>query len=95
MDRDPTATSLLGGDRRELDGGSDAAMGIGHHVPGQGGDFAGPQPGLDTQQDHHLVAQPMAAVTSGHHCPLDVGGGEQLGRFSFHLIVPFLASFTI
>ena len=57
LHRNAAAAVLLGDAVVQLDGLADLAGRIEHHVPGQPGDLAGPQAGLDREQHDQLVAK--------------------------------------
>jgi hypothetical protein len=60
VDRNAAAAVLLGDAVVELDGLADLAGRIEHHVPGQIGNLAGPQPGFGRQQHDQLVTDGVA-----------------------------------
>ena len=57
MHRDHPSGFLLGGVVPEFDNPANIAGWVEDHRPGQVGDFPGPQPGFQRQQDQDTVAE--------------------------------------
>jgi hypothetical protein len=63
MQRNRPAATFLRSGIVELDVACDAALGVDHHQPGQLGDLAAAQAGLDRQQNHDAIAIRVSAVS--------------------------------
>src|SRR5208282_4285426 len=48
--------ALLGDDVVDIDGAGNTTLRVEHHRPIEAGDLAGPQAGLDREQDHRAVS---------------------------------------
>ena len=72
MHGDTATTALLGGMVAQFDDATDLAGRTEHHVPGQTGDLARPQPGLGRQQHDHAIAQRIAGATGKDEEIIDI-----------------------
>jgi len=52
----PPPAALLRNDVADVDRARHVTLRVEHHRPIEAGDFAGPQAGLDREQDHRAVA---------------------------------------
>ena len=66
VDGNQPAAVLLGRAVAQLDHVADFAGGIDHHVPGQLGDLASPQAGLDRQQHDQPVSDRVPGAAGEH-----------------------------
>jgi hypothetical protein len=88
--RNQATTALLGRVITQLYTGPDLTVCIEHHVPRQARDFAGAQTGLRRQQNHHAIAEWMAAAIGEGEQICDVARSKGLGLFAEHVTHPKL-----
>jgi hypothetical protein len=65
-----------------VDRAADRSVGLGHHGPGQAGDFLRPEAGSDRQQDDNSISDGVSGPPDVAEKGLDLRLGENLRLFA-------------